>query len=83
MFYGFAILFLVYVFLLFFFNMYWGYSRLLMDVFAGMEKQIASMMHVFTYSVAASISSLVFSEVEAEVVCVKSSLKSIQLVCWL
>ena len=35
------------------------------------------------YSVAASISSLVFSGVEAEVVWVKSSLKSCQLVCWL
>ena len=35
------------------------------------------------YSMAASISSLVFSEVEAEVVCVKISLKSCQLVCWL
>ena len=35
------------------------------------------------YSVAASISSLVFNEVEAEVVCVKISLKSCQLVCWL
>ena len=37
----------------------------------------------YRYSVAALISSLVFSEVEAEVVCVKTSLKSCQLVCWL
>ena len=83
MFYGSAILFLVYVFLLFVFNMYWGYSCLLMDVIAGVEKRISFIMLVFRYSVAASISSLVFSEVEAEVVCVKISLKSCQLVCWL
>ena len=83
MFYGSAILFLVYVFLLFVFNMYWGYSCLLMDVITGVEKRIAFIMLVFRYSVAASISSLVFSEVEAEVVCVKISLKSCQLVCWL
>ena len=66
-----------------FFNMYWGYSRLLMDVFADVEKRIAFIMLVFRYSVAASFSSLVFSEVEAEVVCEKISLKSCQLVCWL
>ena len=83
MFYGSAILFLLYVFLLFYFNMYWGYSCLLMDVIAGVEKRIAFIMLAFRYSVAASISSLVFSEVEAEVVCVKISLKSCQLVCWL
>ena len=82
MFYGFAICFLVYVFLLFFFNMCYGYSCLLMDGFAGVEKRIAFIMLVFRYSVAASISSLVFSEVEAEVVCVKTSSKSCQLVCW-
>ena len=58
-------------------------SCLLMDVFAGVERRIAFIMLVFRYSVAASISSLVFSEVEAEVVCVKTSLKSCQLVCWL
>ena len=66
-----------------FFNMYWGYSWLLMDVIAGVEKRIAFIMLVLRYSVAASISSLVFSEVEAEVVWVKTSLKSCQLVCWL
>ena len=66
-----------------FLNMYWGYSCLLMDVFAGVEKRIAFIMLVFKYSVAASISSLVFSEVEAEVVREKISLKSCQLVCWL
>ena len=66
-----------------FFNMYWGYSGLLMDVFAGVEKRIAFIMLAFRYSVAASISSLVFSEVEAEVVWVKISLKSCLLVCWL
>ena len=43
----------------------------------------AFIMLVFRYSVDASISSLVFSEVEAEVVWVKTSLKSCQLVCWL
>ena len=80
MFYGSAISFLVYVFLLFFFNMYWGYSWLLMDVFAGVETRIAFIILAFRYSVAASISSLVFSEVEAEVVWVKTSLKSCQLV---
>ena len=58
-------------------------SCLLMDVFDGVERRIAFIMLVFKYSVAASISSLVFSEVEAEVVCVKTSLKSCQLVCWL
>ena len=51
-----------------FFNMNWGYSCLLMDVFAGVETRIAFIMLAFRYSVAASISSLVFSEVEAEVV---------------
>ena len=54
-----------------------------MDVFAGVEKRIAFIMLAFRYSVAALISSLVFSEVEAEVVWVKISLKSCQLVCWL
>ena len=51
-----------------------------MDVFAGVETRIAFIILAFRYSVAASISSLVFSEVEAEVVCVKTSLKSCQLV---
>ena len=49
---------------------------MLMDVFAGVETRIAFIMLAFRYSVAASISSLVFSEVEAEVVWVKTSLKS-------
>ena len=40
-----------------FFNMYWGYSCLLMDVFAGVEKRIAFIMLVFKYSMAVSISS--------------------------
>ena len=66
-----------------FLNMYWGYSCLLMDAFASVEKRIAFIMLVFRSSVTASISSLVFSEVEAEVVRVKTSLKSCQLVCWL
>ena len=66
-----------------FFNMYWGYSCLLMNAFARVEKRIAFIMLVFRYSVAASISSLAFSEVEAKVVRVKTSLKSCQLVCWL
>ena len=74
---------LSHVFLLFFFNLYWGYSCLLMDVIASVEKRIAFIMLVFRYSVAASTSSLVFSEVEVEVVCVKISLKNCQLVCWL
>ena len=45
-----------------------------MDVFAGVETRIAFIMLAFRYSVATSISSLVFSEVEAEVVWVKTSL---------
>ena len=66
-----------------FFNMYWGYSCLLMGVIAGVKKRIAFIMLVLRYSVAASTSSLVFSDVEVEVVCVKISLKNCQLVCWL
>ena len=54
-----------------------------MDVFAGVETRIAFIMLAFRYSVAASISSLVFSEVEAEVVWIKTSLRSCKLVCWL
>ena len=54
-----------------------------MDFVAGVETRIAFIMLAFRYSVAASISSLVFSEVEAEVKWVKTSLKNCQLVCWL
>ena len=56
---------------------------MLIEVLVSVEERIAFIMLVFRYSVAASTSSLVFSEVEAEVVCVKISLKSCQLVCWL
>ena len=54
-----------------------------MNAFARVEKRIAFIILGFRYSVAASISSLAFSEVEAKVVRVKTSLKSCQLVCWL
>ena len=40
-------------------------------------------MLIFKYSVAVSISSFVFSEIEAEVEWLKTSLKSCQLVSWL
>ena len=40
-------------------------------------------MLVFKYSVAVSISSFVFSEIEAEIEWLKTSLKSCQLVSWL
>ena len=44
---------------------------------------MAFIMLVFKYSVAVSISSFIFSEIEAEVEWLKTSLKSCQLVSWL
>ena len=58
------------------FNMYWGYSCLLMGVLIGVEERMAFIMLVFKYTVAVSISAFVFSEIEAEVERLKISLKS-------
>ena len=69
--------------LLIFVGISWGYSCLLIEVLVSVEERIAFIMLVFKYSVAVSISSFVFSKIEAEVVWVKTSLKSCQLVCWL
>ena len=46
-------------------------------------ERIAFIMLVFKYSMAVSISSFVFSEIEAEVEWLKTSLKRYQLVSWL
>ena len=40
---------------------------MLIEILVGVEKRIAFIMLVFKYSVAVSISSFVFSEIEAEV----------------
>ena len=40
---------------------------MLIEVLVGLEERIAFIMLVFKYSVAVSISSFVFSEIEAEV----------------
>ena len=50
-----------------FLNMQWGYSWLLINVLVGMEERIAFIMFVFKYSMAVSISSFVFSEINADV----------------
>ena len=54
-----------------------------MELLVGVGERIAFIMLVFKYFMAISISSFAFSEIEAEVEWLKTSLKRCQLVSWL